>query len=119
MNVLKAFWTEGFPAEQRGFGGFTLVPLMIELQMVLLSVLIRLRMELFFFQDVHTANSTIVRVECSLPRLKRLHAVLPKLYVILLCHIVCGSHCVGLVLRQVGQSWQAGQIGAARSGHGI
>ena len=92
---------------------------MIELQMVLLSVVIRLRMKLFFFQDVHVANSTIVRAERSLPRFKRLQAVLLKLNVKLLCHIVCGSHCVRLVVRQVGQPGQAGQIGAARTGHGI
>ena len=77
---------------------------MIELQMVLLSVVIRLRMKLFFLQDVHVANSTVVRAKRSLPRFKRLQAVLPKLNVKLLCHIVCGSHCVRLLMRQVGQA---------------
>ena len=81
---------------------------MIELQMVLFSVVIRLRMKLFFFQDVHVSNSTVVRAERSLPRFKRLQDVLLKLYVILLCHIVCGSHCVRLGVRQVGQAGQAG-----------
>ena len=114
---MKAFWTEGFPTEQRGVGGhFTLLSRLIELQMLLISVLVRPCMKFFFFQDVHVGNSTIVRAERSLPRLKRLQDVLTELYVKLLRHVASGSHCVRLGVRQIGK---AGEVGAALSGHGV